>query len=62
MKNQPLDPVIWRSDLKETIGVSSETIRRWLKSGKLPQPDVALSSRTMGWRASTLRAAGINLA
>lgn len=59
--DKPIDRVIWRPDLQQTFGVSSETVRRWLKSGKLPAPDVALSSRTMGWRASTLRAAGINL-
>lgn len=55
------DRVIWRPDLQQIVGVSSETVRRWLKTGKLPAPDVALSRRTMGWRISTLRAAGINL-
>lgn len=53
--------MIWRPDLQQIVGVSSETVRRWLKTGKLPAPDVALSRRTMGWRISTLRAAGINL-
>lgn len=58
----PEDVVIWRSDLREMLGgVCSETIRVWLKSGKLPAPDVKLSLRTMGWRLSTLRAAGIDL-
>lgn len=55
------DRVIWRRELQETIDVSSETVRRWLRDGKLPLPDVKLSYRTMGWRMSTLRAAGINL-
>ncbi len=55
------DRVIWRSDLCVLLGVGSEAIRRWMKSGKLPAPDVALSARTMGWRLSTLRAAGIGL-
>lgn len=58
----PQDVVIWRSELREMCGgVCSETIRVWMKSGKLPAPDVKLSLRTMGWRLSTLRAAGINL-
>lgn len=56
------DRVIWRRDLQATIQVSSETIRRWTNSGKLPAPDVHLSRRTVGWKLSTLRAAGINLA
>jgi hypothetical protein len=56
------DFVIWRPDLQERCHVSSETVRRWMKAGKLPTPDVALSRKTMGWRLSTLRAAGINLA
>ena len=56
------DRVIWRRDLQAATQVSSETIRRWMNSGKLPKPDVQISRRTSGWRLSTLRAAGINLA
>ena len=56
------DRVIWRRELQQATKVSSETIRRWMQNGKLPQPDVNLSNRTKGWRVSTLRAAGINLA
>lgn len=55
------DPVIWRADLMATLNVCSETIRRWLRDGKLPAPDVDLSLKTRGWRLSTLRAAGIKL-
>lgn len=60
----PLDqePVIWRPDLQARMGVSSNTIRRWMQAGKLPPPDVDLSRRTRGWRLSTLREAGIRLA
>lgn len=58
----PDDVVIWRSELRQMCGgVCSETIRLWMKSGKLPPPDVRLSLKTMGWRLSTLRAAGIDL-
>lgn len=56
------DRVIYRDELKTLAnGVCSQTIRRWLKSGKLPAPDVAISLRTKGWRLSTLQAAGIGL-
>lgn len=55
------DRVVWRRELQAAASVSSETVRRWMKDGKLPLPDVNLSHRTKGWRVSTLRAAGINL-
>lgn len=55
------DRVIWRPQLQEMMGVSGNTITRWIKTKKLPVPDVAMSRRTLGWRVSTLRAAGINL-
>lgn len=58
--NEP-DKVIWRHDLQSLLRVSSETMRRWMRTGKLPNPDVAMSRRTLGWRISTLRANGINL-
>ena len=58
--NEP-DKVIWRHDLQAMLSVSSETMRRWLNSGKLTTPDVAMSRKTLGWRVSTLRANGINL-
>jgi predicted DNA-binding transcriptional regulator AlpA len=63
MENEPKNPdrVIWRRELQAAACVSSETVRRWMKDGKLPKPDVELSHRTKGWRLSTLLAAGINL-
>lgn len=57
-----LDPVIWRGDLPARLNVTSETVRRMIKDNKLPKPDVDLSLRTRGWKISTLRKAGINLA
>lgn len=56
------DRVIWRIDFQSMMQVSGETVRRWMKAGKLPAPDVALSRKTLGWRVSTLRSAGINIA
>jgi hypothetical protein len=60
-KAETLDRVIWRRELQAAACVTSETVRRWMRDGKLPTPDVNLSYRTKGWRISTLRAAGINL-
>lgn len=61
MTDQTIDPVIWRADLAKRMCRSSETLRKWLKSGKLPKPDVDISQKTRGWKLSTLRAAGIDL-
>lgn len=56
------DKIIWRPDLQKALGnVSGETMRRWLRAGKIPKPDVQLSLRSQGWKLSTLCAAGINL-
>jgi predicted DNA-binding transcriptional regulator AlpA len=55
------DRVIYRQDLCTLLGVGSEAMRRWLKAGKLPKPDVDISQKTRGWKVSTLRAAGIDL-
>ncbi|MDR1276408.1 MAG: hypothetical protein LBL72_08540 [Candidatus Accumulibacter sp.] len=56
-----IDRVIWLSDFVKMMGVCDETVRRWRKKNMLPEPDIALSRKTRGWRISTLRAAGINL-
>jgi len=61
MTEQTFDRVIWRPELQAMFAVTSETIRKWLKAGKLPAPDVAMSRRTHGWRISTLHKHGINL-
>ena len=55
------DKVIWRHDLQSMMSVSGETVRRWIKQGRLPKPDVAMSFKTMGWKMSTLQNSGINL-
>jgi hypothetical protein len=55
------DRVLWRRDLPGEFQVNTETVRRWIKAGKLPKPDVDLSRRSRGWRLSTLRAAGLNI-
>lgn len=57
-----VDPIVWRDDLQAVLNISSETVRRWLKSNRLPKPDIYPTRQTMGWRLSTLRAAGFNFA
>ncbi|MCZ8076024.1 MAG: hypothetical protein O9341_18045 [Paucibacter sp.] len=56
-----IDRVVWRSDLRAALGCSPDTLRRYIRDKKVPNPDVHLSQRTMGWKVSTLRAAGLNL-
>ena len=54
-----IDRVIWRQDLIREANVCRETIRRWIRAGKLPQPDVDITRQRQGWKRSTLVAAGI---
>lgn len=58
---QQPDRVIYRAELCAILGVQTDTITRYLRLGKLPRPDVSLSLRTFGWRASTLRQAGVGV-
>lgn len=58
------DRVIYRDEFRAKMGglrgpISSETVRVWIKETKIPKPDVVISMRTRGWKASTLRAAGL---
>jgi hypothetical protein len=54
-----VDQIIWRDQLRKACNdVCSETIRLWMKKGKLPPPDQRLSVKTMGWKRSTLLALG----
>jgi hypothetical protein len=53
--------IIKRSDLPRLLKVSSDTVRKYIKSGKLPSYDVALSRKTSGWKRSTLVAAGVRV-
>jgi len=55
------DPIIWRADLQEVMHVSSDTVRRWLKSNRLPKPDINPTRKSMGWKLSTLRGAGLDI-
>lgn len=57
-----VDRIVWRQELQHLLGVSLDSLTRYLKMpGKLPSPDVALSSKKIGWRLSTLHAAGVRV-
>lgn len=56
------DPIIWRADIEAACHVCSETVRRWMRSARLPPPDIHPTRKVMGWKLSTLRKAGFDLA
>lgn len=55
------DRIICAAELRDTLQRSQDTVKRWIRAGKLPPPDVQMSHYTFGWRRSTLLAAGIHL-
>lgn len=61
MSNPPEDRILYRPDLCKALQITSETLRRWIIAKKIPAPDIALSRQALGWRLSTLNAAGIGL-
>lgn len=62
VKAVPEDKILYRDELCKALGgVTTETLRRWMKNGKVPQPDIAMSQKTLGWRYSTLLAAGVRI-
>lgn len=55
------DRILFRPDLLKALDVTTDTLRRWMKDGKVPAPDIDMSRLKRGWRLSTLQAAGIKL-
>lgn len=55
------DRIIWRDELQTKLQRSTDTIRRWVKVGKLPKPDYEMSRASIGWNLSTLHQHGIKL-
>lgn len=48
------------SDLMEITGIRSvDTLRKHIKSGKVPPPDVTITRKTRYWLRSTLERAGL---
>ncbi len=55
------DRILFRTELCKALNISSETLRRWMKMGKIPTPDIDMSQKKRGWRLSTLHAARIGI-
>lgn len=47
--------IIWRMGLMDRWGISAPTLWRYVRSGKIPQPDVCIADRK-GWRVETIEA------
>lgn len=47
--------------LRQALGVSGETMRRYRAQGKLPPADVDLAGPSVWWHLATLAAAGVRL-
>ena len=55
------EAVIYRQELYKKMGVTSHTLCQWIKKGKIPPADITITRRTVAWRISTLKEAGINI-
>jgi len=54
------DRVIWRDELCERLNnIKSDTVRKMIKAGRIPAPDVKLSRKMQGWHISLLRQSGV---
>ena len=56
------DRIVWRDQLQGAMRISGETVRRWIRDCKLPKPDIYPTRQCMGWKLSTLRRAGFDIA
>lgn len=54
----PDDRVVYREELARLADVQSDTLTKWIKAKRIPAPEVAVSRKRQGWKASTLRALG----
>jgi len=49
-----LDDAINFGQLRDALRLSGPTLRRYLKTGRVPQPDLTLSATKMYWRRARL--------
>ena len=61
MSTPAQDKLFYRNELAAALGVSTETLRRWIRAEKIPKPDIDMSRKTQAWRLSSLQAAGVGL-
>ncbi len=52
------DRQVGRDELAAYLGVQSRTLAKMIREGKLPERDLAITTRVGGWRLSTLRSHG----
>ena len=53
------DRMVYRPELQALLDVSSETMRRYIRAEKFGRPDINLSAKKMGGKASTLHQRGV---
>lgn len=64
---EPSEPAFMPTDLvdrptlRRILGVSSETLRRYLKAQRVPPPAIDVSRQRQQWRVADLREAGIRV-
>lgn len=51
--------MVMRPEVRTILGVSNETLRRWIRDQQFPAPDVSFTRLRHGWKASTLRRRGL---
>jgi hypothetical protein len=47
-------PVWTRDDLRRRYNISAPTLWRWMKTGKIPTPDVHVAGKPHGWNQRTI--------
>lgn len=58
---RPDSATVWRHELQAWAQVSGETMRVWIRRGRLPEPSVVVSRNRQGWTAGELRAHGVEV-
>ena len=59
--HEPTPAEVWvdRAAIMAAHDRSSDTITRWIRTGKMPAPERAPTKQAQQWRLSTLRAHGV---
>jgi predicted DNA-binding transcriptional regulator AlpA len=47
-------PLLSGSDLRSLLGISSSTLDRWIKEGRIPKPDYRFGQRSPRWSREAL--------
>ena len=60
--HRPDHATVWRHELQAWAQVSGETMRVWIRNGRLPKPSIVISRNRQGWAAGELRRHGVEVA